>query len=103
MKVVFQIQVARGALVCVSACLDWALDKAVTRDTAVEEPEEDDLRIHKQLESDGPMAARTSGSENFIAARRGKTKGWPKESNESDRLRQQTRCAGWSTTGNERI
>jgi hypothetical protein len=70
MKVVFQIQVARGALVCVSACLDSGVDGAATGDAAVvEELEADVLRMHRDLESDGPMATRASGSESFIAGK----------------------------------
>ena len=68
-KVVFQIQVARGALVCVSACLDSGLDEAAIRETVAEEPEADFLRIHRELERDAPMATRASGSDGFIARR----------------------------------
>lgn len=66
--VVFQIHVARGALVCVSACLDSVPDEVTSRDAAVEEA--DDLRMHRQLESDAPMAKRASESDSFIARRR---------------------------------
>lgn len=62
----FQIHVARGALVCVLFCTDAGLDEVVaTRDTAVLEA--DVLRVHRQLESDAPMATRASESDSFIA------------------------------------
>lgn len=67
-KVVFQIQVARGALVSVSACLDSVLGEAAILDTAVDEADfKFVFRIHKASESDTPIATRARPSDCFIA------------------------------------